>query len=178
MEGELRASQRHPKPKLHTTALAEAVRAVQKQQPEATRFPIRQLRDPALGPWAIRGWEGIGHIAQDPEHQPGQTRAPARSPYYKNFEAKPTYQFAFFFRGRHFPMSGGDPRPSRPDLKCGIDSSGRYLSARKVSHLSLRIFSSGSARQVSDATNFEHELFEGPIGRRIFRKLVRTASRP
>ena len=50
MERELRVSQRHPKPKLHTTALAEAVRAVQKQQPEATRFPIRQPKDTALGP--------------------------------------------------------------------------------------------------------------------------------
>jgi hypothetical protein len=58
------------------------------------------------------------------------TRASRRwSPYYKDFEAKTTYQIAVLFPGRHFPMSGGDHTLFRPDVKCSIDSSDQYLSA-------------------------------------------------
>ena len=62
IERELRASQRHPKPKLYTTALAGAVRAVQKQHPKGTRFPICQQEDPCTqGP----GYTQIQGVQRD-----------------------------------------------------------------------------------------------------------------
>ena len=65
MERELRASQRRPKPKLHTTALAGAVRAARYKHPQGTKFPIREQENPCTQGPGLQDPRGDGgHVAR------------------------------------------------------------------------------------------------------------------